>query len=63
MLVPHYPPMPRFEREHDGNPFDWIVAAARRVRAQRQQIDELSRAIRDSERRTARKDHDGQQQG
>jgi hypothetical protein len=60
MPVPRHPPLPRFDPERDGNPFEWLLAAARRARHQRQELDEARWAERDAERRAARRAHDGQ---
>lgn len=38
--------LPEFDWDHQGNPFQWIVATAPRVRAQWQSVQDLERAIR-----------------
>ena len=32
------PAAPRYDQDKDGNPFDWIVATAPKVRAQRSEL-------------------------
>lgn len=37
------PRLPVFDRETDGNPFQWIVKTAPKVRAQRQAVTDAAR--------------------